>query len=255
MPAVVVLLLVTGLLASLPSAAAAATCPSGSSAVTSKRYKITHLDGTVAHVANLAGNVRRGDRIQVSFTLAAGCVDKQVSIASYRATSSTGLPLQNQILFDSDTGRFDAGRHTLALSVRVFGVPAPAGGSTRCTQVANPPGGNGANVPGPYDPTCDGSPSQNGSGTGNATGRPCAGCVGNADAKNPPGQLPNGNDRNAGYECDRNRGVGQTNPAHTGCTAFQVDFVTGSVLAQLGPAGSANTYSAQGRLVDFVNGP
>ena len=38
--------------------------------------------------------------------------------------------------------------------------------------------------------------------------------VGNADAKNPPGQLPGGTDANAGYECDWNQGVGQTNPAH-----------------------------------------
>lgn len=33
---------------------------------------------------------------------------------------------------------------------------------------------------------------------------------------NPPGQLPFP-DSNAGYECDSNHGIGQTNPAHTGC--------------------------------------
>jgi hypothetical protein len=77
--------------------------------------------------------------------------------------------------------------------------------------------GNGANRSGPYDSSCDGSASQNGVGAGNATGRPCAGCVGNADDKNPPGQMPDGTDRNAGYECDTNQGVGQTNPAHSGC--------------------------------------
>src|SRR3954449_8944760 len=79
--------------------------------------------------------------------------------------------------------------------------------------------GHGANTgPGPYTSTRDGSPSLNGSGNGNATGEPCAGCVGKADNKNPPGQLPNGTDANAGYECDTNHGIGQTNPAHTGCT-------------------------------------
>jgi LPXTG-motif cell wall-anchored protein len=80
--------------------------------------------------------------------------------------------------------------------------------------------GVGANRPGPYDSTRNGAPSQNGKGDdkgAKATGRPCAGCVGKADNKNPRGQLPGGSDHNAGYECDRNQGVGKTNPAHTGC--------------------------------------
>ena len=72
----------------------------------------------------------------------------------------------------------------------------------------------------PYDSTCDGSASQNGKGDGNATGKPCAGCVGAADNKNPKGQLPDGSDHNKGYECDENQGVGKTNPAHTGCDAY-----------------------------------
>ena len=71
---------------------------------------------------------------------------------------------------------------------------------------------------GPYDSTRDGSASQNGKGDGKAAGKPCAGCVGKADNKNPAGQMPGGSDNNAGYECDRNRGVGQGNPAHTSCT-------------------------------------
>jgi hypothetical protein len=77
--------------------------------------------------------------------------------------------------------------------------------------------GNGANDTGAYDSTRDGSPSENGNGDGAATGEPCAGCVGQADNKNPPGQAPDGSDANNGYECDGNRGIGQTNPAHTGC--------------------------------------
>jgi len=77
--------------------------------------------------------------------------------------------------------------------------------------------GGGANHPGPYDSTRSGLPSGNGNGTGKATGKPCAGCVGKADNKNPKGQYPNGSDHNAGYECDRNHGIGRTNPAHTGC--------------------------------------
>jgi hypothetical protein len=48
-------------------------------------------------------------------------------------------------------------------------------------------------------------------------GKPCNGCVGNADDKTPPGQLLDGSDGNAGYECDSNKGIGRGNPAHTGC--------------------------------------
>ena len=81
----------------------------------------------------------------------------------------------------------------------------------------NEGGANGTCPQGPYCSTRDGSASQNGRGDGEAKGKPCAGCVGKADNKNPRGQYPNGSDRNAGYECDRNQGVGQGNPAHTGC--------------------------------------
>ena len=69
-----------------------------------------------------------------------------------------------------------------------------------------------------YCSTRDGSASGNGVGDGEAKGKPCAGCVGKADNKNPKGQYPDGSDHNAGYECDRNQGIGKTNPAHTGCT-------------------------------------
>jgi hypothetical protein len=82
----------------------------------------------------------------------------------------------------------------------------------------NSGGANGKCPGGPYCSTRDGSPSGNGNGNGKATGKPCAGCVGKADNKNPKGQYPNGSDNNAGYECDRNHGIGRTNPAHTGCT-------------------------------------
>ncbi len=83
----------------------------------------------------------------------------------------------------------------------------------------------------PYDSTCDGSPSENGQGGGNANGKPCAGCVGAADNKNPKGQFPDGTDNNNGYECDGNKGVGVGNPAHTLCDAY----------SDQQPAGSAKT--------------
>jgi hypothetical protein len=77
--------------------------------------------------------------------------------------------------------------------------------------------GHGANQHGAYDSTRDGSPSANGNGNGKASGKPCAGCVGKADNKNPKGQAPDGSDHNHGYECDLNHGIGRGNPAHTGC--------------------------------------
>ena len=71
-----------------------------------------------------------------------------------------------------------------------------------------------------YCSTRSGAPSFNGGGTGQSVGKPCAGCVGKADNKNPPGQEtanPLGTFPNNGYECDHNNGIGKTNPAHTGC--------------------------------------
>lgn len=47
--------------------------------------------------------------------------------------------------------------------------------------------------------------------------KPADGSVGNADDKTPPGQ--SANDKNKGYECDGNKGVGKGNPAHSGCPA------------------------------------
>lgn len=82
---------------------------------------------------------------------------------------------------------------------------------------ANSGGANGQCPGGPYCSTRDGSASMNGNGGGKAVGKPCAGCVGKADNKNPKGQMPNGSDHNSGYECDKNNGIGKTNPAHTGC--------------------------------------
>jgi cobalamin biosynthesis Mg chelatase CobN len=86
-----------------------------------------------------------------------------------------------------------------------------------CNQTPYGSTGPGANHSGPYNDTCTGAASGNGNGGGKAVGKPCAGCVGKADEKNPKGQYPNGSDHNKGYECDGNKGIGQTNPAHTGC--------------------------------------
>lgn len=104
------------------------------------------------------------------------------------------------------------------------GVASASGNpNAGCNQNTPPSTDIGANESGPYNANCTGAPSGNGNQTnGNHAGEPCAGCVGNADNKQPGidtlrGQYPNGSDQNAGYECDRNNGIGKTNPAHTGC--------------------------------------
>ena len=80
--------------------------------------------------------------------------------------------------------------------------------------------GTGANqTDGPYRSNRHGAESLNGNGNGEATGKPCAGCVGRADNKEPQGQMPDAvSDGNNGYECDGNNGIAKTNPAHTGCS-------------------------------------
>ena len=111
-------------------------------------------------------------------------------------------------------------RLTVAVFVALIAA-APAAWAAPGGQNGPPPHGcdqaDQEGVGGAYHSTCDGSPSMNGNGNGAATGKPCAGCVGAADNKNPPGQAPDGTDANNGYECDGNNGVGKTNPAHTGC--------------------------------------
>ena len=97
----------------------------------------------------------------------------------------------------------------------------PSDAKNECSPMHHSETGHGANQGSMYDNTCEVEHEPgNGSETGQAKGQPCAGCVGNADDKNPPGQSkvgPGGADHNAGYECDRNQGVGKENPAHTGC--------------------------------------
>ncbi|MCU1595550.1 MAG: Conserved putative secreted protein [Frankiales bacterium] len=98
--------------------------------------------------------------------------------------------------------------------------PQPLSNADQNGTGANPGTTDGC---GAYCSTRDGSASQNGRSDNTQSNKPCAGCVGKADNKNPKGQAPSGPvDHNAGYECDRNQGIGQGNPAHTGCTSAAV---------------------------------
>lgn len=130
------------------------TCPSGIAAVTNISYVI---NGT-ATFSSLGGHVISGSTVTANFTIAPGCKNVQVSLASYRAPAPTydRNTASQQVLFDSATGTFAAGFHTLQVFV-------PAG-------------------------------------------------------------------------------------------FFQVDFVLGAAITQLGPASSHNFYGDQGRLIDHDNG-
>ena len=102
------------------------------------------------------------------------------------------------------------------------GTPGTSGDVTSPQPLSNadltPGGANNGGDCGAYCSTRDRTASGNGNGGGQSVGKPCAGCVGRADNKNPPGQFPNGSDLNNGYECDGNHGIARTNPAHTGCS-------------------------------------
>jgi len=103
------------------------------------------------------------------------------------------------------------------VSIAVAGAAAALTFGMAGAAQAAPTGGANDACPGhSYCPN-PGDPSMNGNGGGNATGRPAAGTVGNADAKNPPGQFQDGDDSNNGYECDGNSGIAKGNPAHTTC--------------------------------------
>jgi hypothetical protein len=233
-----------------PAAYAASVDCATNQAVTSDSYVIHHLNGTTdGPRPNIWGVVRPGDTIVGTLTISPECSSVVLSAASYTAPSAV-FSVENQkqqVLFDSATTTANGGS-TVVLTIT---VPQFAGGvdTSSCPNKhltsSKTTNGNGSIDGNNYASTCDGRPSGNGNGNGMSTGKPCAGCVGNADNKNPPGQFPDGTDHNAGYECDRNHGIGRTNPAHTGCLPaahFQIDFVVGPVIEQFFANGTYTPY-------------
>jgi LPXTG-motif cell wall-anchored protein len=129
------------------------------------------------------------------------------------ATKSTGSSSTK-----SSSGAKTASDHKTKGTAATVGdvhQPQPLSGADK-----NSGGANGKCPTSDYSVYCStrsGLASGNGNGGGKAVGKPCAGCVGKADNKNPPGQKPGPQDHNNGYECDGNHGIAKTNPAHTGC--------------------------------------
>jgi hypothetical protein len=245
----------SGASAAVPKKSAAPACVDPYAA-TNVWYE--NQDGVVlatasSSIASEILGVQPGDTLTVHFAVQSTdlCPNGvQLSLVSYSAQQPTFSP--DQVQFGADTKTFAPGG---PYSLTVM-VPQTSAGSSdpNCNPQHDNSNGGGANQsPGPYDPSGCGLPAGNGKSTDNNSSKPCAGCVGNADAKNPPGQYPNGGDPNAGYECDRNQGVGQTNPAHTGCSGsphFQLDFVSGAPITNF----NGTSYFQQGRLINYANG-
>jgi hypothetical protein len=188
--------------------------------------------------------IRPGEELEVSFVVPPGCANR-LTLGSFVAPQPAfdGSRLDDQVPYARTTDVYPPGRHSVTVTVFPF---APVNASdcaaardqaqeardelaqavrdaaardpevreriqTQAQQDAPPQQAAPSNVVGPIDVPC-----------GAANGRPCDGCVGNADDKDPPGQ--DRPDPNAGYECDRNLGIGRGNPAHTGCPNFQLDL-------------------------------
>lgn len=71
--------------------------------------------------------------------------------------------------------------------------------------------------------------------TASGGGKPCNGCAGNANGKDPPGQRNNPGDGNQGHSCDGNKGIGKGNPAHEGCTSQTTTPTTTTTTATTTP--------------------
>lgn len=244
------------------SAAPAPTCPSyGAAGVLESTTIVRTGSAPIVLLGNpdrhFSGAVRPGDTVTVRFHAAPGCGSLPFTLASYRAdlslrTTDPARFLSTQELFQAATTPRSAAQGSTTLTVKVPTRLSPSAGPG-CTNPHTASGstysGNGGPGPAnPYASTCDGRASGNGNGGGAATGKPCAGCVGNADNRFPPGQAPGGSDANNGYECDGNSGIAKENPAHTGCTGtdgFQLDFYQGPVIDPLTSAGHPNVIAAQ----------
>jgi len=209
------------------------------------------VNGVAAPLLSAGG----GDEVTVTFEVPDGC-EHELTLASFVAPAPAfdGSRLDDQVLFSRERGTFGAGRHSLTVHVFDFVPVAPATCAAERAEaeaerdalrqavqramaaspsyrervvelvgrnrLADEPHPNG-----PYAGSCDASETS----LGSARGRPCDGCVGKADDKDPPGQVVPGTDSKAGYGCDRKAGIGKAKPAHSGCPNFQLDFAYSAV--------------------------
>ena len=135
------------------------------------------------------------------------------------------------------TGVLDPGEMWLfaatgtAVGGGVFQLSAAATAATVAATVPAPPRpARAPTSPGPTTRSARGCrPGTDGK--GNANGKPAAGTVGNADTKNPPGQVVKFvTSPDNGYECDGNSGIAQGNPAHSSCAGKVIYINTATAL-------------------------
>jgi hypothetical protein len=244
-----------GVAAAATGAAVAPTCSEASAfSGATESVSVTTPKGVTTYYPSLqvaASSIVGGDTVSVTYSGANASASCPVGLASYRDVYPYFDQYTTEYLYDSASSKRDAATLTVKVPMTV--------GTSGCTiqQPSYPVNGHGANTSGSpdngfYNPTCS-EPGAHGH-------EPATGSVGKADAKNPPGQDPTGR-HNAGYECNRNQGIGQGNPAHTSCSygGWQVDFFVGPVLDTVGPVSTnpAGFYSFDQtvhRLIDYANG-
>lgn len=228
------------------------------SALTDQACEIESIGFRVNGAASGLIEARRGDEVTVSFTVPDGC-ENDITFASYVAPDPAfdGSRLDAQALFAKDRARLGPGRHSLTIEVYSF----PGDDGLDCSASPAVWGTAGEELrdevkakmvtsaeyraqvieavkakravdrsiasAAPKDRACATAASPSG-------GPPCAGCKGNADDKEPPGQDPEGTDGNKGHECDLNPGIGDGNPAHSPCRNFQLDLAYSGLDPALG---------------------
>jgi hypothetical protein len=182
--------------------------------------------------------LRRGDEVEVRFTVPVGCTNR-MNLVSFVAPDPAfdGSRLARQAVFERDVGLLGPGRHSLKVAVPVFSgrdahdctaVPSVESDELRAhvRELMDRYPAYREQVRRELREKASVERSSAGARSCEVAGvstqrRPCNGCVGNADDKEPHGDEP---DDDAGHECDRNHGIGKGNPAHSGCENFQVDF-------------------------------
>ncbi|MEA2646271.1 MAG: hypothetical protein QOE92_1354 [Chloroflexota bacterium] len=90
-------------------------CPAADQMIVSHSFLI---NGTT-ELDDISGKLNPGDHVKAIFTLAAGCSNQQLSLISYKAPSATfdENTADQQTVFDSDTGFFNAGEGSLEVDV------------------------------------------------------------------------------------------------------------------------------------------
>ena len=92
------------------------TCPPGAGAIAAYRYKVTRGTRTF-RIPDLTGRIQPGDQITAFVTVAPGCTDLTIALASYQAQAPTFDPRREQALHAQDTRVVGTGEQQLVVAV------------------------------------------------------------------------------------------------------------------------------------------